>query len=77
MNTEGTIKAEREAVAKHLNKIAAEHREKAVEIRMRLKNDSVDIEFDTWLVYMHETQALNIDHAAFHILFGRHVEGSE
>jgi hypothetical protein len=79
MNTKGTIKAEREAVAKHLDKIAAEHREKAVEIRRRLwrKNDSIDIRFDNWLVYMHETQAIEIDHAAFHILLGRHVEGSE
>ena len=77
MNTEKAIRAEREAIIKHLDKKAAEHRAKAVEIRDRIKNDSISPEFDTWLAHTYEMQAGELAHMAFNILLGRHMEGNE
>ena len=77
MNTEETIRAEREAIASYLDKRIAEHRSTAVRIRGRTEDGSISPEFDTWVAHVHEVQAGELAHMAFQILLGRHVEGSE
>lgn len=76
MNTDDIIRAEREAIVKQLDKMAAEHRVKATEIRGRIKNDSIDTKFESWLAHTHEMQACELAHMAFRILLGRHVESA-
>jgi hypothetical protein len=77
MNTEETIRAEREAIVKHLGKKATEHRLKAVVIRARTEKGTLSVEFDTWIAHTHKMQASELDRMSLHILTGRHVEGAE